>query len=345
MHKLLEVYERLGGEEDIVNPANELIKEGHILKLSAKNGTAQDRQLFLVRPAQPRSPSPTHPQRSPAPMRPRGPACPPAPRGAPPQPWSHAPCRHAPAGEPQPVQQSPPSPPPPGLAAESHQGAPPLPAMPLPQSCHAPRPLAFAEPQTARQSPAPRHKATPIMGFCTRPPPETGPAQHALPPSSGHLLPSTPLPCLPRSHAQPSCRAMSSLLFVVPSVGVPGTPHPVLSLLQFNSMILYCVPKLRLMGQKFSVREKMDISDLQVGEPLSLTCSLAGHGTGCEHQALAAGASPHCTWSPAHFLSFSSVTQVWPTHFRGPLSLAVWAGSLSLYLGCLPRCCWPVFAG
>lgn len=33
-------------------------------------------------------------------------------------------------------------------------------------------------------------------------------------------------------------------------------------------MILYCVPKLRLMGQKFSVREKMDISGLQVGEPL-----------------------------------------------------------------------------
>ncbi|XP_069431758.1 FYVE, RhoGEF and PH domain-containing protein 3 isoform X8 [Ovis canadensis] len=48
MHKLLEVYERLGGEEDIVNPANELIKEGHIQKLSAKNGTTQDRHLFLV---------------------------------------------------------------------------------------------------------------------------------------------------------------------------------------------------------------------------------------------------------------------------------------------------------
>ncbi|XP_059957249.1 FYVE, RhoGEF and PH domain-containing protein 3 [Mesoplodon densirostris] len=47
MHKLLEVYERLGGEEDIVNPANELIKEGHIQKLSAKNGTTQDRHLFL----------------------------------------------------------------------------------------------------------------------------------------------------------------------------------------------------------------------------------------------------------------------------------------------------------
>ncbi|XP_064147131.1 FYVE, RhoGEF and PH domain-containing protein 3 isoform X6 [Loxodonta africana] len=47
MHKLLEVYEQLGGEEDIVNPANELIKEGHIQKLSAKNGTTQDRYLFL----------------------------------------------------------------------------------------------------------------------------------------------------------------------------------------------------------------------------------------------------------------------------------------------------------
>ncbi|XP_037012976.2 FYVE, RhoGEF and PH domain-containing protein 3 isoform X2 [Artibeus jamaicensis] len=47
MHKLLEVYEQLGGEENIVNPANELIKEGHIQKLSAKNGTAQDRHLFL----------------------------------------------------------------------------------------------------------------------------------------------------------------------------------------------------------------------------------------------------------------------------------------------------------
>uniref|UniRef100_A0A8C1UAL7 FYVE, RhoGEF and PH domain containing 3 n=1 Tax=Cyprinus carpio TaxID=7962 RepID=A0A8C1UAL7_CYPCA len=47
MHKLLEVYEKLGGEEDIVNPANEFIKEGHIKKMSAKNGTAQDRYLYL----------------------------------------------------------------------------------------------------------------------------------------------------------------------------------------------------------------------------------------------------------------------------------------------------------
>jgi len=30
MRKLLKVYELLGGEEDIVNPTNELIKEGHI---------------------------------------------------------------------------------------------------------------------------------------------------------------------------------------------------------------------------------------------------------------------------------------------------------------------------
>ncbi|XP_032825459.2 FYVE, RhoGEF and PH domain-containing protein 3-like isoform X1 [Petromyzon marinus] len=47
MHKLLEVYEMLDGEEDIVHPSNELIKEGQILKLSAKNGTAQERHLFL----------------------------------------------------------------------------------------------------------------------------------------------------------------------------------------------------------------------------------------------------------------------------------------------------------
>ncbi|XP_023812893.1 FYVE, RhoGEF and PH domain-containing protein 1 isoform X2 [Oryzias latipes] len=47
MRKLLKVYELLGGEEDIVNPTNELLKEGHILKLSNKNGTTQDRYLIL----------------------------------------------------------------------------------------------------------------------------------------------------------------------------------------------------------------------------------------------------------------------------------------------------------
>ncbi|XP_042201462.1 FYVE, RhoGEF and PH domain-containing protein 1 isoform X2 [Callorhinchus milii] len=47
MHKLLKVYELLGGEEDIVNPTKELIKEGHILKLSAKNRSSQERYLIL----------------------------------------------------------------------------------------------------------------------------------------------------------------------------------------------------------------------------------------------------------------------------------------------------------
>ena len=52
----------------------------------------------------------------------------------------------------------------------------------------------------------------------------------------------------------------------VPCEGLPLAPMT--SFLQFNNVMLYCVPKLRLMGQKFSVREKMDISDLQVGGSL-----------------------------------------------------------------------------
>lgn len=31
-------------------------------------------------------------------------------------------------------------------------------------------------------------------------------------------------------------------------------------------MVLYCVPKLRLMGQKFSVRERIDIAGMEVQE-------------------------------------------------------------------------------
>lgn len=46
---MLEIYEMLGEEEDIVNPSNELIKEGQILKLAARNTSAQERYLFLVR--------------------------------------------------------------------------------------------------------------------------------------------------------------------------------------------------------------------------------------------------------------------------------------------------------
>uniref|UniRef100_A0A672LNP4 FYVE, RhoGEF and PH domain-containing protein 4-like n=1 Tax=Sinocyclocheilus grahami TaxID=75366 RepID=A0A672LNP4_SINGR len=47
LKKLLEIYEMLGEEEDVVNPSNELIKEGHILKLAARNTSAMDRYLFL----------------------------------------------------------------------------------------------------------------------------------------------------------------------------------------------------------------------------------------------------------------------------------------------------------
>lgn len=45
----MEIYEMLGEEEDIVNPSNEFIKEGQILKLAARNASAMERYLFLVR--------------------------------------------------------------------------------------------------------------------------------------------------------------------------------------------------------------------------------------------------------------------------------------------------------
>ena len=41
-------------------------------------------------------------------------------------------------------------------------------------------------------------------------------------------------------------------------------PSLCVSVLQFNNMVLYCVPKLRLMGQKFSVRERIDIAGMEV---------------------------------------------------------------------------------
>ncbi|XP_064807586.1 FYVE, RhoGEF and PH domain-containing protein 4a isoform X3 [Oncorhynchus masou masou] len=47
LKKLLEIYEMLGEEEDIVNASNEFIKEGHILKLAARNTSAMERYLFL----------------------------------------------------------------------------------------------------------------------------------------------------------------------------------------------------------------------------------------------------------------------------------------------------------
>ncbi|RLV90264.1 hypothetical protein DV515_00014512 [Chloebia gouldiae] len=57
----------------------------------------------------------------------------------------------------------------------------------------------------------------------------------------------------------------------------------------FNSMVLYCVPKLRLIGQKFSVRDKMDIAGLQVQEiakqNVAHTFSITGKKRSLELQA------------------------------------------------------------
>ncbi|KAM6946130.1 FYVE, RhoGEF and PH domain-containing protein 4a [Aplochiton taeniatus] len=47
LKKLLEIYEMLGEEEDVVNASNEFIKDGHILKLAARNTSAMERYLFL----------------------------------------------------------------------------------------------------------------------------------------------------------------------------------------------------------------------------------------------------------------------------------------------------------
>ena len=46
--KLLEVQESLGGTVDLVSPTRELLKEGKIVKISARNCEHQDRYLFLV---------------------------------------------------------------------------------------------------------------------------------------------------------------------------------------------------------------------------------------------------------------------------------------------------------
>ncbi|XP_062339457.1 FYVE, RhoGEF and PH domain-containing protein 4-like [Osmerus eperlanus] len=48
LKKLLELYEMLGEEEDIVNPSNEFIKEGRLVKLAARSTSAMERHLFLL---------------------------------------------------------------------------------------------------------------------------------------------------------------------------------------------------------------------------------------------------------------------------------------------------------
>lgn len=59
---MLEIYEMVG-DEDVVNPANEFIREGRLLKLAARNTSSMERHLFLVRtpslgknPREPRPP-------------------------------------------------------------------------------------------------------------------------------------------------------------------------------------------------------------------------------------------------------------------------------------------------
>jgi len=46
--KLLEVNEMVGGALDDTNPNRELIKEGKVIKVSARDGTHLERYLFLV---------------------------------------------------------------------------------------------------------------------------------------------------------------------------------------------------------------------------------------------------------------------------------------------------------
>ncbi|XP_058480031.1 FYVE, RhoGEF and PH domain-containing protein 4-like isoform X1 [Solea solea] len=44
--RLLEIYEMVG-EEEVVNPTNEFLREGRLLKLAARNASAMERHLFL----------------------------------------------------------------------------------------------------------------------------------------------------------------------------------------------------------------------------------------------------------------------------------------------------------
>ena len=46
--KLLEVQESIGGGIDLVSPTREVLKEGRMVKISARTGDHQDRYLFLV---------------------------------------------------------------------------------------------------------------------------------------------------------------------------------------------------------------------------------------------------------------------------------------------------------
>ena len=47
--QLLDINLKLGGTLDLISPTRELIKEGRIVKISARNGAEEERYLFLVR--------------------------------------------------------------------------------------------------------------------------------------------------------------------------------------------------------------------------------------------------------------------------------------------------------
>ena len=46
--KLLEVQESIGGGIDLVSPTREVLKEGRMVKISARTGDHQERYLFLL---------------------------------------------------------------------------------------------------------------------------------------------------------------------------------------------------------------------------------------------------------------------------------------------------------
>ena len=46
--KLMEIQESIGGDIELVSPTREVIKEGKIVKISARSGDHQERYLFLV---------------------------------------------------------------------------------------------------------------------------------------------------------------------------------------------------------------------------------------------------------------------------------------------------------
>lgn len=197
------------------------------------------------------------------------------------------PCERADQGGPHPE----------AISQERHDpGPPPLPGEPPighTQPCPVlPSPAAEPRPCHATPSPAAEPGPTqPLSHTLTQPRPNQ--LQSSAPPLSHSPSPTPSVPSpLPHS-AQPRlalptlARATPHLLPGVLLCGVNRpSPHTCPSLSQFNSMILYCVPKLRLMGQKFSVREKMDISDLQVGEPLPPICSPEKAQSRCRDTAL-----------------------------------------------------------